>query len=356
MSSANVTSAAPVIDLTEEDTGGSYGGDGDVTTHRAPDAGSSRAHRLPRFGRDVIDVDSEVDQFEDRHATPAPPGFFESLRRHRPQYSGLRRPARLPSPPRDMDEIEFLAERPLSRPQTMSRQPTPPTYVPRSVTPYPGDFRDAIDLTADDDVIITDARARDGVNVERPGVTAGLGTRSVADFGNMGGIADLLRSGSRLMQRVTGLEGGIHPFPHGLEYLNDDHPPHHHHYQHHRHVHNNAVHGVSHRMAPRMTVHTALPDMVNAQNLLPAMMDYAAPGFDLGLPGANRPPTPKYSPPPEPEEGFTRNPAEDEVVVCPLCGDELAMGENEVKQQVWVVKGCGHVSAACLERSYRCGC
>jgi pre-mRNA-processing factor 19 len=77
-------------------------------------------------------------------------------------------------------------------------------------------------------------------------------------------------------------------------------------------------------------------------------MDYDMTGFDLGLPGGNRPPTPKYSPPPEPEEGFTRGPGEDEVVVCPNCGDELAVGEGEVKQEIWVVKGCGHVSLTIL--------
>jgi hypothetical protein len=31
-------------------------------------------------------------------------------------------------------------------------------------------------------------------------------------------------------------------------------------------------------------------------------------------------------------------------VVCPNCGDELAVGKDEIKQQIWVVKSCGHVS------------
>ena len=75
---------------------------------------------------------------------------------------------------------------------------------------------------------------------------------------------------------------------------------------------------------------------------MPVMMDYDMTGFDMGL-GGNRPPTPKYSPPPEPEKGFTRSPEEDEVVVCPNCGDELAMGDTDAKQKIWVVKTCGHV-------------
>jgi hypothetical protein len=77
---------------------------------------------------------------------------------------------------------------------------------------------------------------------------------------------------------------------------------------------------------------------------MPVMMNYGMTAFDMGIEGGNRPPTPKYSPPPEPETGFTRSPSENEVVVCPNCGDELAMGDSDVKQEVWVIKGCGHVS------------
>lgn len=80
---------------------------------------------------------------------------------------------------------------------------------------------------------------------------------------------------------------------------------------------------------------------------IPGAMNYETTGFDLGFDGGpDRAPTPKYEPPPDPDLGFTRNPAEDEVVVCPNCGDELAMGETELKQQVWVIKHCGHVSFA----------
>ena len=82
---------------------------------------------------------------------------------------------------------------------------------------------------------------------------------------------------------------------------------------------------------------------------LPGAMDYGMTGFDMGIQDGNRPPTPKYSPPPEPEKGFTRSPDEDEVVVCPNCGDELAVGVEEAKQEVWVVKGCGHVSLIRLQ-------
>ncbi len=86
------------------------------------------------------------------------------------------------------------------------------------------------------------------------------------------------------------------------------------------------------------------------------MMDYAMTGFDMGIPGGrDRPPTPKYEPPSPAAKGFTRSPGEDEIVVCPNCGDELAVGDDELKQEIWVVKGCGHVSAAVTIYKYREG-
>lgn len=52
-----------------------------------------------------------------------------------------------------------------------------------------------------------------------------------------------------------------------------------------------------------------------------------------------------YKPPSPPPEGFTRSVGEDDVVVCPNCDEELGMGD-EVKQQIFVVKHCGHVRFA----------
>lgn len=49
-----------------------------------------------------------------------------------------------------------------------------------------------------------------------------------------------------------------------------------------------------------------------------------------------------YKPPSPPPEGFTRSVGEDDVVVCPNCDEELGTGD-EVKQQIFVVKHCGHV-------------
>ncbi|PWY63887.1 hypothetical protein BO70DRAFT_367128 [Aspergillus heteromorphus CBS 117.55] len=67
-------------------------------------------------------------------------------------------------------------------------------------------------------------------------------------------------------------------------------------------------------------------------------------GLDYQLTGLTpeRAPVNSYKPPSPPPEGYTRNVGEDDVVVCPNCSSELGIG-NETKQQIWVVKQCGHV-------------
>ena len=51
-----------------------------------------------------------------------------------------------------------------------------------------------------------------------------------------------------------------------------------------------------------------------------------------------------YQAPPPAPEGFTMTPAEEEVLTCPNCEDELCTGDKPQKRQVWVLKTCGHVS------------
>ncbi|KAJ9644940.1 hypothetical protein H2204_001402 [Knufia peltigerae] len=79
-------------------------------------------------------------------------------------------------------------------------------------------------------------------------------------------------------------------------------------------------------------------------------MDYRRPAFALGpLAMFDRSSeTPQvveepYKAPPAPRDGFIRTFTEEEIVLCPHCGDELAVGKSDTKQQVWVVKNCGHV-------------
>jgi hypothetical protein len=339
------TSRTPaVIDLTEEeDVQPTTSRDSSATSATAAVAGaaSSREQRPPRFGRDII-VDHHQLESESRGNSPPRRTLFAGhtpvLPHARPQFSSLRPRARLnqhrqPTPPSDMDEdIEIVSERALSPARrTGSRHITPATrsmFQPRSVTPYPGN--EPIDLTNDDEVEIVNSRPRvreGGVNTARPGMTAGVGTRSDNDEGNRGilgnayGVINLLRNGDapRLIQRiVNAAEDAEYPL------LGAD----------------------PRRRVDHFQRHDAPPPARHFG--VPTMMDFNVVGFDMGYEGGNRPASPKYEPPADPEPGFTRNPTEDEVVVCPNCGDELAMGEDELKQQIWVIKGCGHVSLPLL--------
>ncbi|KIW86247.1 hypothetical protein Z517_01642 [Fonsecaea pedrosoi CBS 271.37] len=78
-------------------------------------------------------------------------------------------------------------------------------------------------------------------------------------------------------------------------------------------------------------------------------MDYRQPGFPLDFDVFDRSSeTPQevpepYKGPPTAKEGFIRTFGEEDVILCPMCGDELAVGKGDVKKQVWVVKNCGHV-------------
>lgn len=111
---------------------------------------------------------------------------------------------------------------------------------------------------------------------------------------------------------------------------------------------------VFHPFAAR--VHTNMPrthedELVEWENFpggnieLPAHLDYFAPAFNLEQPARRQPQPrlPTYDPPAPAQEGFTRTPNDDDMLVCPNCDDELGLGDDEVKRQVWVVKACGHV-------------
>ena len=80
---------------------------------------------------------------------------------------------------------------------------------------------------------------------------------------------------------------------------------------------------------------------------LPENLNFLQAGFDYEQPSRpqQQPRLPTYDPPPPAQQGFTRSPNEDDILVCPHCDDELGVGKDEVKRQVWVVKACGHVRA-----------
>ncbi|KAF2806458.1 uncharacterized protein BDZ99DRAFT_95271 [Mytilinidion resinicola] len=84
---------------------------------------------------------------------------------------------------------------------------------------------------------------------------------------------------------------------------------------------------------PRNIIQFAAPDL-----------NFAAVGFDMGLERERPPPPPPTYKKPDPApKGFTRSPVEDEILICPNCKDELCTGDSDLKKQVWLVKGCGHV-------------
>lgn len=423
-----VVAAPPVIDLTDENEDGGQGmtggaGDGAVTGASEGPAsdGPSRAgvnQRLPRFGRDVIDVE-DTEPRQPTHGLPAqrqqdhdqfarlPGANYLALppRRSdtgRVQYSTLRRPTRPPSPPQEMDdeEIEYMGSRPFA--SVRDRQPTPGPvgYGMRDVTPFPdvppipSALRETIDLTddADDDVLFVNERRRPGVNMDHPDLNIGNRTYGGEQGFGIARLAGILREtgaavGGRLAQRVHDFQNNNGPAQlqaqanANLEQTRarraeieeqvranrerrdalrthdraqrDRHrrrngaptpaPPRHRHL--HLHLGVPRVHMDAHGNIPGFQrVGFFGPDGgPQGPGPLDIGMDYNMAAFDLGM-RDQRPPTPKYSPPSEPEAGFTRNPGEEEVVVCPNCGDELAVGRAESKQEIWVNKGCGHVS------------
>lgn len=83
---------------------------------------------------------------------------------------------------------------------------------------------------------------------------------------------------------------------------------------------------------------------IHAGFAAPGLLDFQLVGFQLGNEEPPPPAAPTYQAPPAAPEGFTRSPTEDEgPLICPNCEDELCVGEDEVKRQVWIVKACGHV-------------
>lgn len=87
--------------------------------------------------------------------------------------------------------------------------------------------------------------------------------------------------------------------------------------------------------------------------ILPGELDFVTQGFRMGEdtgPRQTQPPLPTYDAPLPSRSGFTRSPKEEDVLVCPNCEDELGLGKDDVKRQVWVIKACGHVRASILTR------
>lgn len=106
----------------------------------------------------------------------------------------------------------------------------------------------------------------------------------------------------------------------------------------HRHISNTANHIL--RMTGSNRQEELLRDII-----LPGDLDFSSQAFPLGdaIAAARQPPLPTYDAPSPPRKGFTRTPKTDDVLVCPNCEEELGIGQDDTKRQVWVVRACGHV-------------
>jgi hypothetical protein len=98
-------------------------------------------------------------------------------------------------------------------------------------------------------------------------------------------------------------------------------------------------------LPPRGAVRARAPGHVHVGFAAPGLLDFDMVAFDMGNEPARPAPPPTYQAPPAAPEGFTRSPLEEGPLICPNCEEELCVGEDDVKRQVWIAKACGHVSS-----------
>ncbi|CAA9959411.1 hypothetical protein HRS9122_00041 [Pyrenophora teres f. teres] len=104
------------------------------------------------------------------------------------------------------------------------------------------------------------------------------------------------------------------------------------------------VHRTAHRLNEPIAPNRSRHAHIRVGAFVAPVMDFDAVAFDLGPRGRESvPPPPTYEAPPKAPEGFTRSPEEEGALICPNCEEELCVGSDEIKRQVWIVKGCGHV-------------
>ena len=354
---------------------------------------SSRTQRGPRFDRNIINLDNsdEEDHTErqmQHHTRENPiPGqsaapaeeslfipdtsnehsLFTASTQRRPTTSGLR-PGYMRHYPTaaGLDEVQVVATRSLSRHPSQRSTPT----LPRPDETANDAGSTTIDLTADDDdddVIHTSTRTLPGINGDHPAMAgSGIGTRERPTFG-LAHLAQAMRAqgaSPTVLDRFQGLGTANRDDPVARARA------------HQRHTRDVAIearqrrenielahgiHGlrVPSRLGLAARLERRTPEAPGAaqpahrrrpgQARMFIDLDFGMAAFDMGYGEPARPATPKYEAPPPAEKGFTRSPEEDEEVVCPNCGDELAVSEDETKSQVWVIKACGHVSCSCVD-------
>lgn len=262
--------------------------------------------RLPRFGRPIIDLSEGSSP--PRNATSSS-NSGESRRESR---RALYREDRITPGAHQGDASEVLHERRrhrVGRPRPISYAEPPTPSPPRRPQPTQAE----IDLTnssdaIEDDVIFVSSRANP--QPREPVRPAG---RHVQGWSNS-------------MEETMGMER-ILGDPDRMSIL--------------RRVFN-SFHGLRRFHSNNLAL---VADLPSPGQFRQPDLNYNSPGFELRIdPDRTTPQTPAYQPPAPANDGFTRNPAKSEEVVCPSCGDELTQGLTEEKRQVWVVKSCGHVS------------
>lgn len=312
-----------VIDLTDSDNTMNAASRSQSTEASAAAVPPPQAQRLPRYDREIIDLSADMSPELNRG-----PRISESGRRLPENHMANTRRASSP-------EVTFVSQRPRSRPP--SRR-DPPSHgwdfrgiFEDQVTDLTGEEERASDEDDDDDDEVRYVRTTDrpeGINTRAPFAVGNVAARPLArsEFFPMPvglpssalqNIAGHLSRGSDLMARGSDLMARqLH------RYMQFDH--------------------TQPRRAPPGHLPPPRPGFE-----MPGMLDYASTGFDIGVPESRpEPPPVRYEPPTAAATGFTRTPHDkkDEAVVCPCCGDELAVGDSDEKRQVWAVKACGHVS------------
>ncbi|MCJ1317803.1 hypothetical protein MMC15_003130 [Xylographa vitiligo] len=272
-----------VIDLTEEPDSPLQAFNRPVST--ASRAASTRASRLPRFSRDVIDLeeeeeDYEVEPFEVDDETQR--AFNDAME----DYDET--PGREESP-----GFEILSEHSI-------RLPTPPAAGIQGAASYVSQLRPTFPRLPP---------SWRGTHPNTP-----MGTFSLRNFFRMN------PEGTRLIDAE--------------ERERQQHPLHFYRRQQMAQVHAARLHHIIDDSSPVDPTGRFQP---------PGALDFDIVPFNIHHNGQTVPPLPTYEAPPPPRPGFTRSPAETDTVICPNCNEELGIGEDEIKRQVWVVKKCGHV-------------
>ncbi|KAL1302940.1 hypothetical protein AAFC00_003259 [Neodothiora populina] len=309
-----------VIDLTDDDD--SMPSSSATPVPDAP-AQPVRNQRLPRFGREIIDLSAEPASPEPR---PAPPLHEEQQPPWRPWEEQQQRQQQTQSqypPPRSSPEVQFVSERPRSpRSRIQERQATP--HPPIHEQEYR--FFDLTNDNNDDEVVHVRTLGRPGgINVVPP-----HGRHSEARQGDFssGRHAAYITGRARRTGENIGAGGPVGwGFGHFVNLGGGD----------------RAFVADEDEDGDATIIRFASRYPRRPGPGVPMTMDYETIGFGVVDEPPERAPTPKYSPPPEPAPGFTRSPEEDDVLVCPNCEDELGLGKTDQKKQVWVVKACGHV-------------